>query len=284
MPNTINRLLIISLKSSMPLRASSPIERYTHALMSVDNMIGESVMRSVLRGIALSLIIGSAAPASAADTLGWPSTGQPNRPIGDWTGVYVGLNGGFGFAHATASGMIAGFNANASQDLSGAIGGGQIGINSQNGAMVLGVEADIQASGVSKDTLLCPASFCGSDVSMTNKVPWFATFRGRAGFVVERFLVYATGGLAYAQLSSTASMPVGGVTVDLASWSDTRVAWTAGAGVEFQVSSNWSTKIEYLYMDTGNFQGSVVVPSVGTLNPTLHVTEHIIRAGLNYRF
>jgi outer membrane immunogenic protein len=239
-------------------------------------------MRSVFRGIILSLAISSVAPASAEPR--WPSIGQPSNAIGDWTGVYMGLNGGFGFAHATASGTIAGFNASASQDLSGAIGGGQIGFNWQTGATVLGIEADIQASGVSKDTLLCPASFCGTDVSLTNKVPWFATFRGRVGFVVERFLVYATGGLAYAQLSSTASMPVGGVTVDLASWSDTRAAWTVGGGVEFQVSRNWSTKLEYLYMDTGNFQGSVVVPGVGTLNPTLHVTEQIIRAGLNYRF
>lgn len=242
-------------------------------------------MRAVFRGIVLSLVIGGGTPASAADILAWPSSNrQPYNAIGDWTGLYMGLNGGFGFAHATASGPVGGFNVSAAQDLTGAVGGAQIGFNWQTEATVLGVEADIQASGVSKDTLFCGAFACGADVNLENKVPWFATVRGRAGFVVDRFLVYATGGLAYANLRSTFTMPVGGVTVDLASWSDTRAAWTVGGGVEFQISRNWSTKLEYLYMDTGNFQGSVVVPGVGALNPTLHVTEQIVRAGLNYRF
>jgi len=252
------------------------------------------VMRSAFVGIIFGLTIISGAPSSAEPR--WPSIGQTDTPTKDWTGFYTytptmdwtgfyaGLNGGFGFAHATANGTIAGFNASASQDLNGAVGGGQIGYNWRTGAIVLGIEADIQASGQSNDTLLCPASFCGVDFNLKNKLPWFATFRGRAGYAFERFLVYATGGLAYAQLNSTLSASAGGVTVDLVSWSDTRPAWTLGAGVEFLVSRNWSTKLEYLYMDTGNFQTSLAVPGIGTLNPTLRVSDQIIRAGLNYRF
>lgn len=249
-------------------------------------------MRSVFRSTVLCLLIGSAVPASAADILGWPPSGSsafpsnelPLNRIGNWTGLYVGLNGGFGFANAKGSGTIAGLDLSASQDLSGALGGGQIGLNWQTGSIVLGIEGDMQASGVSNSAVICPASICGADVSIDNKIPWFATFRGRAGFAVERFLIYATGGLVYANLSSKVTMPIGGATAELLSWSDTRAAWTVGGGVEFQVSPSWSTKLEYLYMDTGDFQASVAVPGVGTLNPNLHVTEQIVRAGVNYRF
>lgn len=244
-------------------------------------------MRSVFRAFVLCLLIGNAVPACAGDILGWPPKGSSTLPIngmGDWTGLYIGLNGGFGFANAKASGTIGGLNLSASQDLSGALGGGQVGFNWQAGSVVLGLESDIQASGVSNSTVLCPASFCGSAVSIDDKVPWFATFRGRAGLAFERFLVYATGGLAYANLNSKVTMPVGGATAELANWSSTRAAWTVGGGVEFQISSNWFTRLEYLYLDTGSFQATVAIPGVGTLNPTLHVTEQIVRAGVTYRF
>lgn len=238
-------------------------------------------MRSVFRAITCSLVIVSGAPAAAEPR--WPSIEPAYPPIMDWTGFYIGLNGGFGSAHAMASGPIGGVNVSASQDLTGAIGGGQIGFNWQTGPVVLGIEADAQFANQRKDEVLCPASICGTDVTLKDEVKSFATLRGRAGFVVERFLIYATGGLAYVELHSTLSAAVGGATVDLGGWSDTRAAWTAGGGVEFQVDRHWSTKFEYLYMDTGNFQASVSALGV-TLNPTLRVSDQIIRAGLNYRF
>lgn len=252
--------------------------------MRVGNAIGGDTMRTVFRSTILCLAVISATTASAADVAQWPSISPLYGPAVNWTGLYVGINGGYGLANATASGSIPGFNVSASQDLSGAIGGGQVGFNWQTGATVLGIEADIQASGVEKDTVVCPASTCGGvDFTLRNKVPWFATVRGRVGLAVERFLLYATGGLAYTHLTSALSIPAAGATVDLATWSSTRAAWTAGAGIEFQVSRNWSTKLEYLYLDTGSFQTSVSALGV-TLNPTLHVSEQIIRAGLNYRF
>lgn len=240
------------------------------------------VMRFAFRGIILSLAIMSGTPALAEPR--WPSIGPTYAPIANWRGFYAGLNGGFGFAHATASGPVNGVNVSASDDLTGAIGGGQIGFNWQTGATVLGIEADFQASGQSHETLVCPASFCGTDFNLKNKIPWFATIRGRAGYAVERFLVYATGGLAYTKLSSTLSTTAGGITADLASWSDTRSGWTIGGGVEFLVTRDWSAKIEYLYIDTGSFQASATVPGVGTINPTLRVNDQIVRTGLNYRF
>ena len=60
----------------------------------------------------------------------------------NWTGWYVGLNGGYGSANDKASGAVGGFQVSASDDLSGAIGGGQIGANWQRGSMVFGLEAD----------------------------------------------------------------------------------------------------------------------------------------------
>ena len=70
----------------------------------------------------------------------------------------------------------------------------------------------------------------------------------------------------------------------------TRVGWTVGAGVEGVVSGNWTAKLEYLYVDLGNVSGSFVTPIVApsgdfvTASYTSHVTDNILRVGLNYRW
>ena len=64
----------------------------------------------------------------------------------------------------------------------------------------------------------------------------------------------------------------------------------AGRGIEGVVSGNWTAKLEYLYMDFGNVSGSfitpVVAPSGGLLTASYnsHITDNILRVGLNYRF
>jgi outer membrane immunogenic protein len=130
-------------------------------------------------------------------------------------------------------------------------------------------------------------------------LPWFATFRGRAGILVDpSLLLYGTGGLAVGevkvltQLSATAQLfgpgvagtiPSGApVTVlgPASSESQTRVGWTAGAGLEKKFSQNWSAKLEYLYLDLGTktyFGGTA-----NAIDVSFH--DHILRAGINYAF
>jgi outer membrane immunogenic protein len=129
---------------------------------------------------------------------------------------------------------------------------------------------------------------------------WFATFRGRVGLLATpQTLLYATGGLAVGEFRYSAAtnlnitvfgpggagvvptgfqlnLPVGPAT----SSSDTRLGWTAGAGVEHKFNKNWSGKLEYLYVDYGSktyFSGTVNQADVS-------FKDHVFRAGINYEF
>ena len=79
---------------------------------------------------------------------------------------------------------------------------------------------------------------------------WLATFRGRIGYAFDRWLPYITGGGAYGNVKATVSVPAFGLA---ASSSNNQLGWTVGAGLEYAFLSNWSAKIEYLYVDLGSF-------------------------------
>jgi outer membrane immunogenic protein len=198
------------------------------------------------------------------------------------------------------------------QNVNGGLAGGQIGYNWQvDPKWVLGLEADGQWTGErgrSNDTLgsIRLPTF-GNDfnllttaaLSTETKLPWFATFRGRAGFLADpSLLLYATGGLAVGDVTFSAqptltgqlfgpgvagTTPVGlPITVVGATVSDTqtRVGWTAGAGLEKKFSANWSAKFEYLYIDFGSktyFGGTA-----NSIDVSFH--DQIARAGINYQF
>ena len=176
----------------------------------------------------------------------------PPPPPFSWSGFYVGINGGFGFASAIADISSQLWTA----DLNGAVAGGQIGGNYQAGAFVLGLEADMQWSGQTVSTAID-----------TIKLPWFSTVRVRAGAAIDHVFFYSTGGLVVATASDAAT-----------SLSNTNVGWTIGAGTEVALNENFSIKVEYLFMET-NF--SAQGPSV---TETATVDDSIFRAGLNYRF
>jgi outer membrane immunogenic protein len=150
----------------------------------------------------------------------------------------------------------------------------------------------------------------GQAVSDTlyQKLDWFGTFRGRVGstFIAPTFLAYVTGGLAYGDVKTTntvsgtnvtnpAGNGVNGGTIltpvsAFMSSSSVRTGWTIGAGIEGVVSGNWTAKLEYLYIDLGNVSGSFITPVVGPSggflrsNYNSHITDNILRVGLNYRF
>ena len=93
----------------------------------------------------------------------------------------------------------------------------------------------------------------GTSLTVDQHLEWFGTVRGRVGVLATpRVLFYATGGLAYGSIKTTGAIGVtrNGVAVALVgSNSDVRFGWTVGAGVEGKITSNWSAKLEYLYMD-----------------------------------
>ncbi len=202
-------------------------------------------------------------------------------PPVDWTGIYLGINGGYDFGKSNWSnaGLTTGnFN------VSGALLGGTIGINYTTGSGVLfGVEGDIDWS-----TLLGQSSTaaCGglapvipANAACGTKSEWFSTARGRIGYVfINRFLVFATAGAAIADIKVGLNPPGNYQAVG------PQLGWTAGAGVEYAFSDSWTAKLEYLYTDLGDVTCSTSGNCVSTATATVTLKENIVRGGFNYKF
>jgi outer membrane immunogenic protein len=141
--------------------------------------------------------------------------------------------------------------------------------------------------------------------SLSASLDWFGTLRGRIGpTITPTILAYVTGGLAYGEVRTTNAIDginlVGGqgvntpptfVPINTSSSSrSTRAGWTVGGGLEGVVIGNLTAKIEYLYVDLGTVSGTFVAPlltpSGGSLisRYTAHITDNIVRVGLNYKF
>jgi outer membrane immunogenic protein len=249
----------------------------------------------------------------------------------------------FGVSTATGNALVAA-RAAATQSAflpagnsGGFLGGGQIGYNWQfAGNFVAGVEADIQGLAASRGWSSAPNAtpllgvgaplnpdFWATQMSAFKSLDYIGTVRGRIGYLfTPTLLVYGTGGLAYGGVNSSLdilSVPVGPLPfgapghytpmIGSAAFSDTRVGWTAGGGLEWMFMPNWSAKVEYLYYDlgsvalngvpmaslgTGTFNVNAVPTSFGmpagavafATSATAHTrfNGHIVRAGLNYHF
>lgn len=106
----------------------------------------------------------------------------------------------------------------------------------------------------------------------------FGTVRARIGYAPGDWLVYATGGFAWARDQLNLAQGASGVSSYPYLW---RFGWTAGVGVETPIAPNWTAQLEYLFTRYGGT--SVSFPGLGqTINSNL--TQHELRAGLNYHF
>jgi len=118
-------------------------------------------------------------------------------------------------------------------------------------------------------------------------LPWLGTARLRVGYTpADRWLVYATGGAAFGEINTDATVAVPGASTT-SSFSQDQVGWAAGAGVEAALGGGWTGKVEYLHVDLGSFSYTytslTTFPFRGTFSATSHVTDDIVRVGLNYR-
>jgi outer membrane immunogenic protein len=227
----------------------------------------------------------------------------------DWTGFYFGANAGVGLGRSLSQ-LIVPDGAIAIAERSrfgaaGAVGGGQIGYNWQIQRAVVGFEADIQGTDEKGSrSFTCATGICtppvggilalvipgpAVPVTLNQKIDWFGTVRGRLGYLVDpRVLIYATGGLAYGEVDSSAT--IGLVPTGFGAVSSTHVGWTAGAGIEGMIGGNWTARLEYLFVDLGTVNGSFQT-AIGGLgggvlssNYSSHVHDNVLRVGVNYKF
>jgi opacity protein-like surface antigen len=152
--------------------------------------------------------------------------------------------------------------------------------------VVVGVEADMQASSL-KGSLSapCAAGLCAIPLTATyeQKVPWFGTVRGRLGVAWSGWLIYATGGYAYARLETDAFAGVPGAFATF-NEHENRNGWAAGTGIEVAIAPEWSFRLEYLYLDFGRTGTTMLFPALPPIIDDAHFTMNVMRAGLNYRF
>jgi outer membrane immunogenic protein len=153
-------------------------------------------------------------------------------------------------------------------------------------------------------------------LSAEQSVDWWGTVRGRIGWLTTPdLLLFGTAGAAYGSVSGSATYrfltTVPGAAFGLAfpdasfecapnvpcftgSRTRVQVGWTAGGGVEWRLSRNWSVKTEYLYVNLGrqSVTATAVALNAAALTPRLSSFEvdlgyadfHVARIGVNYRF
>ena len=179
-------------------------------------------------------------------------------PVYNWTGFYVGINGGGGWGRSDFGPTFP----TGTFDTSGGLFGGTLGYNWQMpNNIVLGLEGDIGWSNIRGS-----APCLGTSCSVRNN--WLATARGRLGYAFDRIMPYVTGGAAFGNIKTDIA-GLGGADTS-------KAGWTVGGGIEAAIAGPWTAKVEYLYVDLG--RGGSVLGSDASFR------TNIVRAGLNYRF
>jgi outer membrane immunogenic protein len=228
--------------------------------------------------IAGAFALGLCAPASAADPTAEVIIPAAPAPY-NWTGFYAGVHGGYGWGDADA--VDPGVP---DQEPEGGFGGLQVGYDHQfSNNVLLGIVADLSFGKIDDSAM------AGNFLTNTGEVDYFGTVRGRVGYAVDRFLPYATGGLAWAHSEASISCPTGaGFGVCSIpqfagqSRSDdvTSTGWVLGVGLDYAFAENWSANVEYLYADFGKETYDLDIFGEGEVDSTLNM----LKLGVNYRF
>jgi outer membrane immunogenic protein len=227
-----------------------------------------------------------------------------------WTGIYLGINAGYGTGQSTGNeyctnpaGVVSGIGCSAPMPAaltqSGGFVGGQIGANYQTGMFVWGVETDIHVSHINDSTSALPLPCCfpvlgatGNTLTRSANLDWFGTVRGRLGLAIwDRTLIYGTGGVMYGEEVASLLVTTPGPTFQAQS-SGTHTGWVAGGGIEYAFTNAISAKLEGLYYNLGSetIAGTTNTAAAGA--PATLFTESanysykgaLVRLGANLKF
>ena len=198
-----------------------------------------------------------------------------------WTGFYVGATiGGVGSSSKAAFSDPVSYYyyGNLNDNGTSVTGGFTAGYNYQINSIVVGVEADYSFAHVSKNTN--SLSTYGYSLIGTSELDGFGSVRARLGYVIDRALVYVTGGLAFAEVKGSSNFYEPNNAGCTASFSQTKTGWTLGGGVEYACTDHISVKLEGLYADVGTTSATSAHGCLTTFKNTYTVG----RLGMNYKF
>ena len=167
-------------------------------------------------------------------------------PVYNWGGIYVGINGGWGWGQIQWTVGPAGNSPRLRVQPVTPAAWLVVPLEpiSRLTPSYSGWKAIGSYSAINTGTTGAVCSTFGTCQTGNN---WLATARARVGYAADRVLFFGTAGGAFANMQTTYS----GVQS-----STTKAGWTAGAGVEWAFADNWTAKVEYLYIDLGTFNGN----------------------------
>jgi outer membrane immunogenic protein len=264
-------------------------------------------MRITLTALAIAA---SATAAAAADM---PIKALPLSLPPSWSGFYAGVNAGGGWfdpSYSTdiPSVPIAGKKPPkpppcmkycyspdplfglGSGDVAGFVGGVQGGYNYQFlPQWVAGIEADFDAAAFSKSRQIGFLTLPGSSASMGERVDWLSSLRGRIGYLwTPTVMLYATGGVAFADINYSATANVTSSAVAATSFDNIRTGWVVGGGGEYMLTPQWILRGEYLFYSFNGTSSSVPLAPAVTSTPVVFtwnkVDVSVFRAGVSYHF
>jgi high affinity Mn2+ porin len=210
--------------------------------------------------------------AEAAD-LKLPVKAPYAQPLFDWTGFYIGGHTGYGRGHSSSV-LWDPVPTAQSGNFSGVIGGVQGGYNWRHASgLLVGVEADLTFPNyITSNSITSRIATPRND--FVEQWDYAGTLRGRLGYAQRHWLVYATGGLAYAGERFINAPDIG---VD-EKHIGVRLGWAAGAGFEYAFAPHWTVRLEYLYSQFGR-ANVALSPSGVQYTSTLDLQQ--LRIGLN---
>src|SRR4029079_15431767 len=185
----------------------------------------------------------------------------PRPVVESPTGFYIGGHIGGGWTYNSFSdpvGTIALTSFRASD--SSFLGGMQLGYNWQFNSYVFGIQGDISFTDLNAAT---PAPLLPT-MTVDNNTKWISTLTGRVGYAWDKTLWYAKGGAAWARNHYGATdhtVPLGFADTS------TRAGYVVGGGLEYALAPNWSTFIEYNYMEFSSKTITLVDPFSATTRP-----------------
>jgi outer membrane immunogenic protein len=248
-------------------------------------------MKRILLG-SVGLVALSVASAQAADLAARPRayTKAPvMTPAYDWSGFYIGLNGGGGSSHNcwtlnNVGGAATGGLSEGCHDATGGTVGGQIGYRWQMASWVFGVEAQGNWADFSGSNQSSPAALTATITNQT-KIDAFGLFTGQIGYSWNNVLVYAKGGAAVTDSKYSGIATATGALLDQVT--ETRWGGAIGAGLEVGFAQNWSVGVEYDHLFMGksniNFPANAAL-GVATRADNIKQDVDMGLVRLNYRF
>jgi outer membrane immunogenic protein len=256
-------------------------------------------MKQLLKGAAGLIALAIAVPAVAADLPVRTYTKAPAIVAAayDWSGFYIGLNGGGGWGHKCwdrNTGLNGTFlAAEGCTDPSGGVAGGQVGYRWQRGAWVFGLEAQgdwANLRGTNLSLIVPGGQFAinvpvGTGPNNQSRVNAFGLFTGQIGYAFNTVLLYAKGGAAVVADKYIGYNALTGIAIDSAS--ETRWGAAVGAGVEYAFSANWTAGLEYdhLFMGTRTLDFySILVPGAFSREDRIRQDVDLFTVRVNYKF